>query len=74
MKPMHAKLASLAMCALVGAGIARVVADPAGVRSLLVTVLVLAFIAIAPTTAIGGLLRGFDLFARLVITCVTSAG
>jgi hypothetical protein len=72
MEPMHAKLASLALTASVGAGIAGLVTDLAGVRSLFVTVLVLIFIAVAPTTAIAGLLRGFDLFARLVLTCVTS--
>jgi hypothetical protein len=39
---------------------------------LLVTVLVLVFFAVAPTAAIAGLLRGFDIFARLVIACVTA--
>lgn len=48
------------------------VAELAGARSLLVTVLVLVFIAVAPTAAIAGLLRGFDVFARLVIACVTA--
>lgn len=55
-----------------GAGLAGVVADLAGARSLLVTVLVLVFIAVAPAAAIAGLLRGFDLFARLVLACVTA--
>jgi hypothetical protein len=35
-------------------------------------VLVLVFIAVAPAAAIAGLLRGFDLFARLVIAYVTA--
>ena len=46
--------------------------DLAGVRSAFVTVLVLIFIAVAPATAIAGLLRGFDLFARLILACVTT--
>ena len=39
---------------------------------MLVTVLVLVFFAVAPTAAIAGLLRGFDVFARLIIACVTA--
>jgi hypothetical protein len=66
MKPMHAKLASLAMCAIVGAAIAGVVADLVGVRSLPVTVLVLVFIAVAPTTALAGLLHREDFYYRPV--------
>jgi len=72
MKPIYARLVGLATFAALGAGIAGFLVDLAGVRSGLVTVLVLIFIAVTPTTAIAGLLRGFDLFARLILTCVTT--
>jgi hypothetical protein len=72
MKPIYAKLVGLATFAALGAGIAGFLVDLAGVRSGLATVLVLIFIAVAPTTAIAGLLHGFDLFARLILTCVTT--
>ena len=72
MTPKYARLASWPVRAAVVAGAAGVVADLAGARSLLVTVLVLVFIAVAPAAAIAGLLRGFDLFARLVIAYVTA--
>jgi hypothetical protein len=72
MKPIYARLVGLATFAALGAGIAGFLVNLAGVRSGLVTVLVLIFIAVAPTTAIAGLLRGFDLFARLILTCVTT--
>jgi hypothetical protein len=72
MTPKYARLASWSVRAAVGAGAAGVLADLAGARSLLVTVLVLVFIAVAPAAAIAGLLRGFDVFARLVIAYVTA--
>ncbi len=72
MTPKYARLASWSVRAAVAAGAAGVVAELAGARSLLVTVLVLVFIAVAPTAAIAGLLRGFDVFARLVIASVTA--
>jgi hypothetical protein len=72
MTPKYARLTSWSLRAAVVAGAAGVVADLAGARSLLVTVLVLVFFAVAPTAAIAGLLRGFDIFARLVIACVTA--
>jgi hypothetical protein len=72
MTPKYAKLTSWSVRAAVAAGAAGVVADLAGARSLLVTVLVLVFFAVAPAAAIAGLLRGFDIFARLVIACVTA--
>jgi hypothetical protein len=72
MTPIYARLASSSVRAAVGAGIAGVAADLAGLRSLLVTVLALVFIAVAPTAAIAGLLRGFDQVARLIIACLTS--
>ena len=61
---MCTRLARWYVPAAVGAGMAGVVADLAGASLLLVTVLVLVFIAVAPTAAIAGLLRGFDVFAR----------
>jgi hypothetical protein len=72
MTPKYARLTSWSVRAAVAAGAAGVVADLAGARSLLVTVLVLVFFAVAPTAAIAGLLRGFDVFARLIIACVTA--
>jgi hypothetical protein len=72
MTPKYARLTSWSVRAAVAAGAAGVVADLAGARSLLVTVLVLIFFAVAPTAAIAGLLRGFDVFARLIIACVTA--
>jgi hypothetical protein len=49
-----------------------VICELSGVTSPVVTVLVLIFIAVAPAAAIAGLLRGFDLFARLVLAGVTA--
>ncbi len=72
MTPKYAKLASWSVRAAVCAGLAGVVAELAGARSPLVTVLVLVFIAVAPAAAIAGLLRGFDLFARLILAYVTA--
>ena len=72
MTPKYARLTSWSVRAAVAAGAAGVVADLAGARSVLVTVLVLVFFAVAPTAAIAGLLRGFDVFARLIIACVTA--
>src|SRR3984885_12282548 len=72
MTPKYARLPSWSCRAAVAAGAAGVVADLAGARSVLVTVLVLVFFAVAPTAAIAGLLRGFDVFARLIIACVTA--
>jgi hypothetical protein len=72
MKPMYVAVVGWGTYVALGGGIAGFLADLAGVRSALVTVLVLIFIAVAPTTAVAGLLRGFDLFARLILTCVTT--
>ena len=72
MTPKYARLTSWSVRAAVAAGAAGVLADLAGARSVLVTVLVLVFFAVAPTAAIAGLLRGFDVFARLIIACVTA--
>ena len=69
---MSGKLTGLFVSAAVGAGAVGIVLALAGVTSLVRVVLVLVFIAVAPTAAVAGLLRGFDRFARLVIACVTA--
>lgn len=55
------------------AGAIGVLLELAGVRSAVVSVLVLVFIVVAPTAAIAGLLRGFDEFARIILAAVTAA-
>ena len=55
------------------AGAVGVLLELSGVRSAVVSVLVLVFIIIAPTAAIAGLLRGFDVFARIILAAVTAA-
>jgi len=57
----------------VAAGAIGVLLELAGVRSAVVSVLVLVFIVVAPTAAIAGLLRGFDVFARIILAAVTAA-
>jgi hypothetical protein len=54
------------------AGAAGVGLEVAGVRSLARVVLVLLFLAVAPTTAIAGLLRTNDRFARLLIAATAN--
>jgi hypothetical protein len=56
-----------ALALAVAAGAVGVGLDVAGVHSLARVVLVLLFLAVAPTTAIAGLLRTSDRFARLII-------
>lgn len=51
----------------VAAGAAGLGLEAAGVRSPLRAALVLLFLLVAPTAAIAGLLRGFDLFTRLIV-------
>ncbi len=68
MTPMSTRLAGL----LVGAGSVGVILALAGVQSPIRTVLVLLFLAVAPTAAIFSLLRGFDGFARLILACVST--
>lgn len=51
----------------VAAGAAGLGLEAAGVRSPLRAALVLLFLVVAPTAAIVGLLRGFDLFTRLIV-------
>jgi hypothetical protein len=56
----------------VAAGAIGVLLELAGARSVVVSVLVLVFIVVAPTAAIAGLLRGFDVFARIILAAVTA--
>ncbi len=69
---MSRKLTGLLVSAAVGAGAVGTALELAGITSPIRVVLVLVFIAVAPTAAIAGLLRGFDRFARLVLACVTA--
>lgn len=55
--------------AAVAAGAAGVGLAAAGVASPLRSVLVLLFLAVAPTVAIAGLLRTLDSFARVIVAC-----
>ena len=68
MTPTLTRLTSL----LVGAGAVGVLLELTGIHSPVRSVLVLVFIAVAPTAAFAGLLRGFDGFARIVIAFVTT--
>ncbi len=54
------------------AGAVGVLLDLAGVTAAVVSVLVVLFIVVAPTTAIAGLLRGFDGAARIILAGVTT--
>ncbi len=54
------------------AGAIGVLLELAGARSVVVSALVLVFIVVAPTAAIAGLLRGFDVFARIILAAVTA--
>lgn len=58
--------------AAVAAGAAGLGLAAAGVRSPLRTALILLFLVAAPTTAVAGLLRGFDHFARPIIALATT--
>jgi hypothetical protein len=66
------KLTRLLVGAAMGAGAVGVILALAGVHSPIRTVLVLLFLAVAPTAAIAGLLGSFDPFARLILAVVTS--
>jgi len=55
-----------------GAGAVGVILALAGVHSPVRTVLVIVFLAVAPTAAIAGLLRSFDPFARIILSVVTT--
>jgi hypothetical protein len=69
---MSSRLRSLILGAAVAAGAVGVGLEVAGVGSPARAVLVLLFLAVAPTTAIAGLLRTLDGFARLIIACTAS--
>lgn len=69
---MPSGLTSWALAVAVAAGVAGVGLEVAGVDSPVRTVLVLVFLAVAPTTAIAGLLRWLDPFARVVIVGTTT--
>jgi uncharacterized membrane protein len=56
----------------IAAGAVGVALEFAGVRSLARVVLVLLFLAVAPTTAIAGLLRTTDRFARVMIAATAN--
>jgi hypothetical protein len=65
----RASLGTWVFGAAVAAGVAGVGLAAAGVASPLRSVLVLLFLAVAPTVAIAGLLRTLDSFARVFIAC-----
>jgi hypothetical protein len=65
----RASLSTWVLAAAVAAGAAGVGLAAAGVASPLRSVLVLLFLAVAPTVAIAGLLRTLDSFARVITAC-----
>jgi len=67
--PVPARLASVVAGAAVAAGAAGLGLALAGVDSAVRAVLVLLFLAVAPTAALARLLRSLDGFARLIIAC-----
>jgi ribosomal-protein-alanine N-acetyltransferase len=67
--PMPIRPASVVAGATVSAGAAGLGLALAGVHSAVRAVLVLLFLAVAPTATMAGLLRAFDGFARLIIAC-----
>jgi hypothetical protein len=66
------KLTRLLVGAAMGAGAVGVILALAGVHSPVRTALVILFLIVAPTAAIAGLLRSFDVFARLILAVVTA--
>ncbi len=69
---MTSKLTRVLVGAAMGAGAVGVILALAGVHSPVRTGLVLLFLAVAPTAAIAGLLRGFDPFARIILAVVST--
>jgi hypothetical protein len=69
---MPSGLTSRALAVAVAAGAAGVGLAVAGVDSPVRAALVLVFLAVAPTTAIAGLLRWLDPFARVIIAGTTT--
>jgi hypothetical protein len=70
--PIRGKLIRAGLVAAVAAGTAGLVLELAGVSAPAVSVLVVLFIVVAPSTAIAGLLGGFDRSARVVLAGVTT--
>jgi hypothetical protein len=66
------KLTRLLVGAAMGAGAAGVILALADVHSPVRTALVILFVVVAPTAAIAGLLRSFDVFARLILAVVAA--
>lgn len=64
---MHNRITQSIACAALAAGAAGLGLEAAGERSPLRAVLVLLFLAVAPTAAAAGLLRGFDPLPRLIL-------
>ena len=60
------------VCAAIAAGAGGVVLALAGTHSPLRMPLLLLFLAVAPTAAVAGLLRGADKFARLLVAGTAS--
>jgi hypothetical protein len=69
---MTSKLTRSLVGAATGAGAVGVILALAGVHSPARTALVIVFLAVAPTAAIAGLLRGFDPFARIILAVVST--
>lgn len=65
---MRDRLAKGVIGVAIAAGASGVGLEAAGVRSGLRTILVLLFLVVAPTAGVAGLLRGFDRFARVIIS------
>jgi len=69
---MTSKLTRSLVGAAMGAGAVGVILALAGVHSPVRAVLVIVFLAVAPTAAVTGLLRNFDPFARIILSVVTT--
>lgn len=65
-------LTRIAVGITVAAGVIGLALTAAGVHSDLRTALVLLFLVLAPTAAVARLLRGFDPFARLILSFTTT--
>jgi hypothetical protein len=60
------------VCALIAAGVAGVALTLAGVSTPVQMTLLLLFLAVAPATAVAGLLRGLDMFAKILMAGVAT--
>jgi hypothetical protein len=72
MAGLTSKLTRVLVGTALGAGAVGVILALAGVHSAVRTGLVLFFLAVGPVAAIAGLLRSFDLFARLILAVVST--